>query len=436
MGTEKFINPTREIKSNCEVFSTPFDKFQKPFSPEYFPKCIRGISDNMHEVDGTPQEMSCFCALGIIAGLAGDKYKLQNADSTGKTQYPNQYLIGIGDSSAGKSITINPLLDPARRIIQRAYDVYKENKCKGTNPNFIIADATSEALTDRQQEIEQALFSVTSEARKVFSIIGGEYKQNKGDGVSYYNTAWSAEPYSSIRITRREVSLKKAFLSSLWLTQTDAFNDFLSNSVIALSGLAPRFICFKVDVKPRYKDGTIRSYDERIFYEWRTISEELLNKRLEQNVKIIRATDEARRVFDSYYNGIVDDMIELGHPYDGLIAKSAEKAMRMALDFAICNKSDVVDEETARNACSVIDYSNGIITDYFRANLFVRNESVKAKIEELFYKQDTTRLSFAVFKQFKRIEEMEIQRCIQQFPQYFEIEEAKPYGKYLILKSS
>ena len=65
------------------------------------------------------------------------------------------------------------------------------------------------------------------------------------------------------------------------------------------------------------------------------------------------ATDEARDVFRLFYNKLVDLQMGLGRFYT-LIAKSWEKAIRLALDFAICDESNMIDEQTAINACEVV----------------------------------------------------------------------------------
>jgi hypothetical protein len=84
------------------------------------------------------------CAIGIIAGIVGNKYRVENLHPS-YTQTLNQYFLGIGNSSAGKSTAVDPLiftiLDKEREFMRE----YKKNKRQGLNPidpRRIIENAT------------------------------------------------------------------------------------------------------------------------------------------------------------------------------------------------------------------------------------------------------------------------------------------------------
>ncbi len=109
------------------------------------------------------------------------------------------------------------------------------------------------------------------------------------------------------------------------------------------------------------------------------------------------ATDEAREVFRLFYNKLVDLQMGLGRFYT-LIAKSWEKAIRLALDFAICDESNMIDEQTAINACEVVGYCNGVLLGYYENDYFDKLEDIKRKVEEVFSRQKQNRLTAGIFQ--------------------------------------
>ena len=100
------MQPTKEIKDSITIL----DKYTGvEFPLNSYPIRIREICDHLHEVRGTPKEMLYSCAIGIIAGIVGNKYKVENLHPS-YTQTLNQYFLGIGNSSAGKSTAVDPLI--------------------------------------------------------------------------------------------------------------------------------------------------------------------------------------------------------------------------------------------------------------------------------------------------------------------------------------
>ena len=426
-------NPTKEYEaiSNIEPVS-PFSALKKDFNPKCFPRRIRRICDHLHELNDTPEEMLYFCATGIVAGIAGDRFQATKTTNKNYRQYPNQYIVGIGDSSVGKSTALNPLMEVIWRKESEVHKAYIANKTNGAiDARIVIENATSEAIAIRQQICASPLFSVSAEAGQILDIIGGAYKKRGNDGISYYNKAWSGETYSCDRVNRENVYIDRAMLSALWLTQSAPFEKFLSNSEAYSTGLIARFLCFNVESKPQYDDGIEKPKDESIFHDWENFIGRLYDERSSNDVKTIRATDKARDVFRLFHNSLEDFKGRLGDLYR-LIAKSREKAIRLALAFAICDESDIIDEQTARNACEVVEYCNGVLLGYYESKYFNQLENIKRKMEEVFLQCQQDRLMAAIFKQRRRLSMEDLEKGAKAYPKLFEIKDGDTNGKAVL----
>ena len=70
-------------------------------------------------------ELLCFCACGILSGAMGRVFKARNAVSGGYTQTANVYILGVGESSTGKSASIRALFSNLERKVLREISQYE-----------------------------------------------------------------------------------------------------------------------------------------------------------------------------------------------------------------------------------------------------------------------------------------------------------------------
>lgn len=143
------------------------------------------------------------------------------------------------------------------------------------------------------------------------------------------------------------------------------------------------------------------------------------------------AADKASEVFRLFYNKVVDLQVELGKLYT-LIAKSREKAIRLALDFAICAESNIIDEQMAINACEVVGYCNGVLLGYYENDYFDKLEDIKRKMEEVFSRQQQDRLTAGIFQQHRRISMGDLEKAVKAYPHLFKIENGITNGKVVL----
>ncbi len=417
------INPTKEFSNSN---SDPFAEVKKEFNGDAFPKRIREIGDHLGELYDSPKELAYFSAAAVVAGVAGDRFKLVDAIGAYE-QFPNQYFVGIGDSSIGKSTVMTPLTDEIHR---------KENAEADADKRIIIENITSEQIAVRQSKCGQPLFSLSSEGGGIFEIINGKYSaKGNTDGVPFLNKAWSCEPYSCDRVNRPSIHIERAMLSSLWLVQPKPFEEFISNPAIEYYGLAARFLCFKAPKVARYYDGKERKRNEGIFANWGGFIGRLYDRRRGKEPITIHAVPEARKVFENYHNryeGIKMDGT-FGESF-ALVAKSAEKSARLALCFAVCNETDTVDEETAKHACDLVDYTNGVLLEFFEGKHVQGLERNREKMEELFQKENSQRIKASNFRVYKRLTVDEVEQVAHAYPDEFEIEKGRRCGTVVCYK--
>ena len=433
----KFANATKEYKPESIEAINPLEEFINiPFPKDSFPDIIKEVGNCLNNSRGVPLEMGYFCALGIVAGMAGDKFKATNA-AKDFIQFPNQFFIGVGESSAGKSIALEPLLNQIEckeAEIYKRYTEAKKNGTDATDPRFIVGNATAESLGIRMQSLGAPLFSVSPEGREVLSIIGGEYKKNGGAELSFYCKSWSGECYSADRVQRECIYIPRAMLSALWLIQPDIFARLTNHDESVRSGFIGRLFPFRASARLQYEpENEPETYDNSALIKWNGFILSLHENRLKGSIKTIPATSEARRAFRAYENKYVDIQNSIKE-YATIVSKSREKACRLALIMAICNNADAIDENTARAACEITDYSNGILLDAYILGYKARAEERKERIIGIFEKRAMGRLPFSHFRQYARIEAKELEQAQSEYPSLFEIEKGNGKGLIFVYK--
>lgn len=119
-----------------ETLSEAYREFYESECPiDAFPKVIRDVARTYSAARNLPMELLCFCACGILSGAMGRVFKAKNAVSGGYTQNANIFVLGVGESSTGKSASIRALFSNLERRVlgeiseyQRELAKFKKNK--------------------------------------------------------------------------------------------------------------------------------------------------------------------------------------------------------------------------------------------------------------------------------------------------------------------
>ena len=202
-----------------ETLSEAYREFYESECPiDAFPKVIRDVAKTYSTARNLPMELLCFCACGILSGAMGRVFKAKNAVSGGYTQNANIFVLGVGESSTGKSASIRALFSNLERRVlgeiseyQRELAKFKKTKTKRMqdelngedsfdfedeisdspkpprNPDFIVKNSTSEALIKAMEASGGEIFSVCEEARDSIYIVAGNYRK-QGDDTETLNS--------------------------------------------------------------------------------------------------------------------------------------------------------------------------------------------------------------------------------------------------------
>ena len=109
-----------------ETLSEAYKEFYESECPiDAFPKVVRDVARTYSTARNLPMELLCFCACGILSGAMGRVFKARNAVSGGYTQIANVYILGVGESSTGKSASIRALFSNLERKVLREISQYE-----------------------------------------------------------------------------------------------------------------------------------------------------------------------------------------------------------------------------------------------------------------------------------------------------------------------
>lgn len=110
-------------------------------------------------------------------------------------------------------------------------------------PSLLADDSTSEALAQMMFRSNEAIASVSADARYFLKRLGTPDTKEE----SFFLKGFSGDLALTNRVSRNAVRLRKPCLTTLLLTQRDAYRDFIDKSVKNRSGLLPRFLHARIN---------------------------------------------------------------------------------------------------------------------------------------------------------------------------------------------
>lgn len=400
------------------------------FNPENYPDLIQEVCNDINQVQGTPKEILYNCAIALVSGLSAGKYIAKNTVRNYE-QYTNNFFLGIGKSSSGKSIAINSLLKPAyekEKEYMRAYMKDKEGK---KNPLWIIKDATQEGIRILMQETQRPVFSVNSEARQNLNMLNGAYNKNNTE-FAFYNSAWDArEPLSVCRATQGNFYVETPMLSLLWLTQPDAFKTSFATKEQKENGFLQRclFFDFNCPFQRIDKENDLKNFNEAISHKWKTLIIKLMEK---SDKTTLTASNGAKGIFHAFWNSFEE--LENNYPsLSSYLKKSVEKACRLAGVFAICNNENFISEDVAKKACEVVKYSNACLLKRLFPDYEEGIEEKREKIKSFLAQKNTPPTPMRDIKnRFPPKDRDSIIEVLKAYPETFKITGGKRKGSLFV----
>jgi hypothetical protein len=201
-------------------------------------------------------------------------------------------------------------------------------------PRWKVGDVTKEALAIVMQgQPGEAVASLSSEARGIFSIVKGRYGKEGGD-EDFYCSAYSGDSMAVDRVGRPRVTLRRPCLSVLWMVQPDAARRAFGDETLTESGLLPRFLIFDPKVEPRERQGETPPIPKDVTEGWKCLVEDLLKYRRGGRERVqATASPEAAAILQEYENENIRARRRGGalHDLAPYVARWTENAWKVAL---------------------------------------------------------------------------------------------------------
>ena len=457
---------TPQFFATMETLSEAYKEFYESECPiDAFPKVIRDVAKTYSAARNLPMELLCFCACGILSGAMGRVFKAKNAVSGGYTQTGNIFVLGVGESSTGKSASIRALFSNLERRVLDEISEYKkelekfkkakaklmQDKLNGEdklgfddeiadtpkpprNPDFIVKNSTSEALIKAMEASGGEIFSVCEEARDSIYIVAGNYRK-QGDDTETLNSGWCGEPIKHNRIVNGISSVPNPCISLLWMVQNDIIDNIVAKNKGSFigSGFLGRFLYCRGAPKtiPASKENI--PLDEAAILKWETLLAETYQIR-KKGLPVWFDTDQDAFEyfwdFDAFNTELMNGKLRT---QASLLGKARENAIRLAVIFAQAEGADRITADIAKRACRVLSYSICVSVVLFSSGMLPDIENDRAKMDAMIRQNDGFYKKISFFDQYSSLRSERVEFIVHTFPSMYEIVK-KGKGRYVVLK--
>lgn len=457
---------TTQFFTTMETLSEAYKEFYESECPiGAFPKVIRDVAKTYSTARNLPMELLCFCACGILSGAMGRVFKARNAVSGGYTQTANVYILGVGESSTGKSASIRALFSNLERRVlreisqyEKELEIFKKSKTKlaqdklngkegfgfddetadapklSKNPDFIVKNATSEAMIKAMEESGGEIFSVCEEARDSIYIVAGNYRK-QGDDTETLNSGWGGEPIKHSRIVNGVFNVPNPCISLLWMVQNDIIDNIVAKNKGSFigSGFLGRFLYCKGAPKTVPNSKEIIPLDESAIAKWEKLLNDTYDIRKRGETVWIDADQEAFEYFwdfDAFNTRLMNGKLRT---QASLLGKARENAIRLAVIFAQAEGATQITADIAKRACRVVSYSICVSVVLFSSGMLPEIEKDRAKMDAMIRQNDGFYKKISFFDQYSSLRTERVEFIVHTFPNLYEIVK-KGKGRYVVLK--
>lgn len=457
---------TTQFYATMETLSEAYKEFYESECPiSAFPKVIRDVAKTYSTARNLPMELLCFCACGILSGAMGRVFKARNAVSGGYTQTANVYILGVGESSTGKSASIRALFSNLERRVlreisqyEKELEIFKKSKTKlaqdklngkegfgfddetadapklSKNPDFIVKNATSEAMIKAMEESGGEIFSVCEEARDSIYIVAGNYRK-QGDDTETLNSGWCGEPIKHSRIVNGVFNVPNPCISLLWMVQNDIIDNIVAKNKGSFigSGFLGRFLYCKGAPKTVPNSKEIIPLDKSAIAKWEKLLNDTYDIRKRGETVWIDADQEAFEYFwdfDAFNTRLMNGKLRT---QASLLGKARENAIRLAVIFAQAEGATQITADIVKRACRVVSYSICVSVVLFSSGMLPEIEKDRAKMESMIRQNDGFYKKISFFDQYSSLRSERVEFIVHTFPELYEILK-KGKGRYVVLK--
>lgn len=455
-----------QFYATMETLSEAYKEFYESECPiSAFPKVIRDVAKTYSTARNLPMELLCFCACGIFSGAMGRVFNARNAVSGGYTQTANLFILGVGESSTGKSASIRALFSNLERRVLREIsqykkelEIFKKSKTKlaqdklngkegfgfddetadapklSKNPDFIVKNATSEAMIKAMEESGGEIFSVCEEARDSIYIVAGNYRK-QGDDTETLNSGWCGEPIKHSRIVNGVFNVPNPCISLLWMVQNDIIDNIVAKNKGSFigSGFLGRFLYCKGAPKTVPNSKEIIPLDESAIAKWEKLLNDTYDIRKRGETVWIDADQEAFEYFwdfDAFNTRLMNGKLRT---QASLLGKARENAIRLAVIFAQAEGATQITADIAKRACRVVSYSICVSVVLFSSGMLPEIEKDRAKMDAMIRQNDGFYKKISFFDQYSSLRTERVEFIVHTFPNLYEIVK-RGKGRYVVLK--
>jgi len=350
---------------------------ESEFPLDCLPNVMCQMAEETARITLTPESLGAACCLGALSASLGAGLEVETSIGILRG---NLFITAVADSGTGKGVTFDkitkafrdseysqldewrtnalPELVAETKLLERQIKALgKSTKVSGqvdpealnrfklmeqrlaelenlrVEPLRSVDNVTSEALAIAlSRGKHEALASMTSEARGVIDVLAGKYTTKTDECI--YLGGFSGDPFKYDRVNRPTIHLRHPCLSLLWLVQPDKFNELLTNSSLADSGLLPRMLMFDSHATFQAEPEHRHPFNTQVNNNWDQLIASLLRNIHDAAAPVrVDVTLEAAQLLRQYRNEFVKPLQPGGplHDVSTFVARWAEHAWRMCL---------------------------------------------------------------------------------------------------------
>lgn len=454
-----------------------------PFPVSVLPPVLRHITQEAATAGLVPVALTAAAALGAASAAIGAGLALQSGPH--RLTHANLFILAAAKSGTGKgrafSLVARPLqeiererierwrryekpkLEAQHRVAKKAADGLEKKAEKASTfdreeianqleplnreidsltlqlkePIWTVADVTREALADALSRGEQeALASLSPEARGVVDVLGGRYREGSSD-EDIYLSAYSVESFTVHRIGRPATHLSAPCLTVFWMMQPDALRSMFGKDAFTESGLLPRFLAFDSKAEPEFIPEEPHIMHPAAARDWRSLLNELAVAFHDKEglPSVVKMSPEAAQAFRDFENQNIEDRRTGGHLVDvsSYAARWAENAQRIALvlhagEYGSKAADEPLSLATACDALLIITWFICAQMGILRAGRERGKADRLQRVESLLRTTPGHEMSLRDLDKSHHVSRAEIEAFAIEYPDRFAIQERKPSG--------
>jgi replicative DNA helicase len=327
----------------------------------------------------------------------------------------------------------------ARHLVTEEYrraaeEVVQTQRKIDSAPRYKVADITKEAFAIVMQgQAGEAVASLSSEARGIFSIVKGRYGKEGGD-EDFYCSAYSGDSLTVDRVGRPRVTLRRPCLSVHWMVQPDAARKAFAEESFTESGLLPRFLFFDPKAEPQERTEQPAPISAAVKSAWADLIRSLVSSYRMQgnNPQFIAVSRNALVILTDYERENVRRRRRTGDLRDiaSFVARWTENGWRIALVLhaAKHGSNAHLSELTATTAEHAVEIMRWFSDRQLEILSSGRQEKMKKRLIALntLLVESHGEISFGKLSHSHGFEDAEIRQLHSMFPSALTLEKRKP----------